>query len=244
MSEYRNAGHYLREGWSATPKPTFAEAVRRIEAARPPDGGTLLDVGCATGEFLHLVGTRFPRLRPTGVDIQVELLAEATRRLPEVEFRRASALELPREFDGSFDVVTAFGVLSIFDDLQLEIFWENLLRVARPGGLVLVLGPLNGYGVDCMIRHRKRVGGALGGWEGGWNIHSRVSIEELLARLGLEARITPFEPPLDLAPREDPVRTWTLETSRRERQLTNGLQLLIDLYFIEVEIPIDPTPRR
>lgn len=40
----------------------------------------------------------------------------------------------------------------------------------------------------------------------------------------------------DLKPKEDPVRTWTMRTETNERQLTNGLKLLIDHYLLKISL--------
>lgn len=231
-AHYRNHGHYIAEGWAREPKESFKEVAAHIARLHQDAPGRLLDVGCATGELIGYLGGRFPGLSFTGVDVFEELLAEARKLAPCATFLRSSALELPEALHGAFDIVTAIGCMSIFDETEIEIFWSNLLRAVRPGGTVIVLAPLNEYGVDTMIRHRKRMGGRLGAWETGWNIFSRETVQEILSGLGQPCELHRFSPDLRLAPREDPVRTWTVGTEHNPRQLTNGLKLLVDHYFI------------
>jgi SAM-dependent methyltransferase len=232
---YRNYEHYIREGWAEAPKQSFLRLEALLRAANPPPDARLLDVGCATGELIHFLATAFPGFQFTGVDVFEPLLDAARRRLPQQRFLGASALDLPPEMTGSFELVTAIGVMSIFDDTELLSFLDNLIRVARPGGRVLILAPLNEYGVDCIIRHRKRLGGQLRAWETGWNIHSQQTLAELLQDRCRGWRFHPFQIEIDLERREDPVRTWTIRTEAKQRQLTNGLKLLIDHYFIEID---------
>jgi SAM-dependent methyltransferase len=235
---YRNHQHYLDEGWAPKPKEMFEALARVLEAERPmPPSGPLLDVGCATGELIAFLGARYPGLHCTGVDVAADLVSEARRLLPGATFREASALALPAELAGMFDCVVAMGVMSIFDETQIGEFWRQLVGAARTGGTVVVCAPLNEYGVDTMIRHRKRRDGTAGPWETGWNIFARETIAEILAELGCAPRFEPFRLSLRLAPREDPVRTWTLATERNPQQLTNGLKLLVDHYFIIVRTP-------
>ncbi|MGE0456269.1 MAG: class I SAM-dependent methyltransferase [Vicinamibacteria bacterium] len=234
-ASYRNYEHYIREGWAEQPKRTFVRLADLLAAAQLPPSARLLDIGCATGELIKYLQARFPGFSFTGVDVFEPLLAEARQRVPEARFAASSALDLPVEMDSSFDAVTAVGVISLFDEVELPRFWQGLLRVIRPGGRILALGPLNEYGVDCMIRHRKRIGGKLGEWETGWNIHSRETVGEILEGRCRAWRFHDFQIDLDLARRADPVRTWTMRTEANERQLTNGLKLLLDLCFIEVE---------
>jgi len=234
-ASYRNHEHYIREEWPTAPKQTFVALAEQIAAAGLAENALLLDVGCATGELIHYLGRTFPGFSFTGVDVFDELIDEAQRRVPEARFLKASGLELPFSCAGVFDAVTALGVLSIFDETELVRFWDQLLGATRDGGWIWVLAPLNEYGVDCMIRHRKRVGGRVGDWETGWNIHSQESIAEVLEERCREFRFHPFRIGLDLPRREDPVRTWTIRTENSERQLTNGMKLLVDHYIIEVQ---------
>src|SRR5262249_61176664 len=99
---------------------------------------------------------------------------------------------------------------SIFDESDIATFWRSIVAAAKPDGLVIVLAPLNEHGVDTMIRHRKRVGGRTSGWETGWNIHAMETVSEVVARLDRTVRFERFRFEGTLAPREDPVRTWTL----------------------------------
>ncbi|MGE0160357.1 MAG: class I SAM-dependent methyltransferase [Gemmatimonadales bacterium] len=105
---------------------------KQLAGLRLPPGSRLLDVGCGTGGTLQLlssIGTTW------AVDASPTAAAFVRGRgFPRITV--GSATELPFE-DGSFDVVTAFGVIEHVerDDLMLE----EMLRVARPGGHTLIL---------------------------------------------------------------------------------------------------------
>lgn len=234
MSDYRNFGHYIAEGWQAEPKESFKALAHHLRAHSPEPTGELLDVGCATGELLGFLVSKFPGLAVTGVDVFDELLESARRLLPGGAFVNASAMELPASFRERFDFVTAIGVMSIFDEGQLVQFWENLLSVAKPGGYIAVLSPLNEYGVDVLVRHRKRQSGQMLSWETGWNVFSQETVSETLSALGQKVSFERFVFKPVLPPKTDPVRTWTLPTAENPHQLTNGLKLLIDHYFMLV----------
>ena len=237
-AKYRNFGHYLREGWSAEPKQSFVALASHLESERGgAPSGELLDIGCATGELLGYLTARFPRLRGTGVDVFDELLDQCRKNLPTATFLKASALSLPADFTGRFDVVTAIGVASVFDETEIETFWRNLLTAAKPGGTIAVLSPLNEFGVDTMIRHRKRRDGSPLPWEKGWNVFAIETIERIVRSLGADLRIERFRFDGALAPKPDPVRTWTMATEKDPKQLTNGLKLLVDHYFMIARKP-------
>lgn len=246
-AKYRNFGHYIREGWSAEPKQTFVALgdhlveERRLRQGDSGQGGEvsgeLLDIGCATGELIGYLGARFPRLTCTGVDLIEDVLVQARANLPGVEFVQSSALALPPQFRNRFDIVTAMGVASVFDEREIETFWRGVIAAARPGGTVAVLSPLNEYGVDTVVRHRKRREGAPLAWETGWNVYAIETIQELVTALGATLRIERFRFQGTLERRPDPVRTWTLATADNPQQLTNGLKLLVDHYFMLVHKP-------
>ncbi len=210
--------------------------IYEIIAAKRDLGGALrvLDVGCATGEFMGYLRSRMHSASFIGVDVTEDLLIAGRSLLPEAEFINASAIALPK-FLAGFDVVCAMGCMSIFDETQIEVFWDNLIGASKPGGLVIVLAPLNEFGVDAMIRHRKRRDGVPGDWETGWNIFATETIRDLLLTRGLKLHLQRFHIPFDLPRKVDPIRTWTFSTTERERQLTNGLKLLIDHYFMICE---------
>jgi trans-aconitate methyltransferase len=237
-TKYRNYDHYITEGWLDHPKESAKQLGGLIERHAPRTDGRLLDVGCATGELMAYLGKRFPALHCTGIDVFDDLTDTARRLLPTAEFIKASILEPPAALLGSFDIVTAIGVMSIFDEAQLERFWRHLLACAKPGGLIVVLAPLNEFGVDALIRHRKRRDGQAQDWETGWNIYAVETVRELLAKCGApQIEIERFEFHQTLPPREDRIRTWTLPTQQNPHQLTNGLKLLVDHYFMRVHKP-------
>lgn len=229
---YRNHGHYIAEGWSREPKEMFKALAAILAREGALDGRAVLDIGCATGELIGYLATLSPGARFTGIDVSADLLEQARRLVPHADFVEASALALPAALHGRFGLATAIGCMSIFDETEIERFWDNMLAALQPGGLAVALSPLNEYGVDAMIRHRKRCDGRPGAWESGWNIFSQDSIAEILAARGCTIAFERFRIPIDLPPKADPIRTWTIPDPEGGRQLTNGLKLLVDHYFM------------
>ncbi|MEJ2189619.1 MAG: ubiquinone/menaquinone biosynthesis methyltransferase [Acidobacteriota bacterium] len=113
-------------------------AWRRLVASRIADAGpgTVLDICAGTGDL----ALALPDGRAVGVDFCLPMLALARakavgrrRRLPRVA---ADALRLPIS-DGAVDAVTvAFGVRN-FENLEAGL--AELVRVLRPGGMLVVL---------------------------------------------------------------------------------------------------------
>jgi ubiquinone/menaquinone biosynthesis C-methylase UbiE len=107
----------------------------------------VLDVGCGVGHWAFVVTSLLPPdVRLIGMDREPDWVREATRRAERygldgrVSFREGDAAAL--EFDeASFDLVTCQTLLIHVPDPQAVI--GEMLRVTKPGGLLLVSEPNN-----------------------------------------------------------------------------------------------------
>jgi SAM-dependent methyltransferase len=98
----------------------------------------MLDVGCGDGAFLRrLVSWGADPSKLSGVDLLPERV-EASRRIdPSLDVRRADASALPYDA-ATFDLVFQHTVFSsILDDHLRQAVAAEMIRVLRPGGLVV-----------------------------------------------------------------------------------------------------------
>ncbi len=112
---------------------------RAIDLAAVGSGSTVLDVATGTGDLAIEAARRVgPAGTVIGSDFSEQML-EGARRKPSpapIAFEWGNALELPYA-SGRFDAVTVgFGARN-FSDLDLGL--REMVRVARPGGRVVVL---------------------------------------------------------------------------------------------------------
>ncbi len=229
---------YLNERRHDEPKEVFKQLAERLKELSPSPDKRLLDIGCATGEFLHFISGTLPDLSLTGLDVSGELLEQARRDLPKSEFHEAS-VEVPGTFaPDTMDFITANGVLCCLDDPCPAL--DNMLSWAKPGASLFVVDAFNTQPIDVVMRYR-RASDPDAQWEIGWNVFARVSVERFLQQKHSETVAgwswEPFRLPFALENRsDDPMRTWTIETAADPYQLVNGAKQLVDLEILHIQL--------
>lgn len=163
----------------AAHRPVYPRAVAEALAARSPGHGLAWDAGCGSGQLSVVLGEVFDRVLAT--DASSAQIAEATPH-PQVRYAVAPA-EASGLSDGSVDCAVAAQAAHWFD---LEAYYREVRRVARPGGLVALVT----YAVMQVDPEVERVIGQLY-WEtldGHWPPERRL-VEE-----GYRSLPFPFEP--------------------------------------------------
>ena len=110
---------------------------RAVDLARVGLGDDVLDVASGTGDLaIELAARVGPGGSVIGSDFSEQMLDRARVKAPQLEWVQANALALPYA-DDRFDAVTVgFGARN-FSDLDAGL--EEMVRVTRPGGRVVVL---------------------------------------------------------------------------------------------------------
>src|SRR3546814_910039 len=96
-------------------------------------GDSALDVGCGTGYLLHVLSSRRPEMKLTGVDFIID--DETRKRAAAIGFHEANIESLPFD-DGAFDTVICTHVLEHILDLWGAL--AELRRVARRRVIIVV----------------------------------------------------------------------------------------------------------
>ncbi len=188
----------------------FFDLVGRIEADAP---GTVVDLGCGSGELTETLARRWPEARVRGVDSSQEMIARAPAGGP-VRFSVADA----ESFDASgVDVLISNAALQwVPTHRELLPRWADRLA---PGGWLAFQVPSNfGAPSHALMRElaespewRERLGGVLRGAE---SVAPPAEYLDLLASRGMvvDAWQTEYEHVLD---GEDPVLEWVRGTGLR-----------------------------
>lgn len=107
--------------------------VETVRAIDPRPGQNILDLAAGTGTSSRPLADAGARVVPT--DLSFQMLAEGSRRQPDLTFVNADALQLPFP-DGTFDAVTISYGLRNVEDTATAL--EEMRRVTRPGGRLVV----------------------------------------------------------------------------------------------------------
>jgi SAM-dependent methyltransferase len=156
--------HFWFHGFRRFVQPWLAQATAGLPAPR------ILDCGCGTGHNLAMLRRHG---RAWGIDLTWSGLAYA-HGLGERGVARASAADLPFP-DHQFDLVTSFDVLySLEDEMEREALNE-MYRVLRPGGQILI----NVAALKILTGNHSVLGGEI-------RRYSRQDLRARLERTGFE----------------------------------------------------------
>ena len=239
---------YLYENRYRDPKQLHLEIINYITRTELYEKGkisSILDAGCAAGEFAYLLKDKFSNAKISGFDILPELISKARKEVVGVNFSEANILDSKAAPENSFDIVTCTGVLSIFDNFQDLI--NNLIHWTKPGGYVFVHSLFSDYPFDVRVQYNASSDYGTGVLETGWNIFSKESISIFLELI--KSRQTKKESELEgdrertgsliesfvfydfsikreLEKKLDLIRSWTFRDESGDLRITNGLNLL------------------
>lgn len=191
---------------------------------------SILEVGCARGDFLHFVCGALPNIKATGVDIRQDLLTIAATDFPQVRFIQGDLFSLPDDI-GLFDCSFMLTLHSLFDEIEPVL--SAILKTVRKGGRVFLFGLFNPVELDVIIRIKKPGAGNVP--ETGWNIHSELTVAAFLKKHGFDFTFTRYKvEDIKLSDDDGHFSSWTQELSDGSLQLINGAQLIHPFALLEI----------
>lgn len=169
---------------------------RLIHDLAPPAGGRVLEIGCGTARNLIAVGHRHPDARLYGIDLSLEMLDTARRRVEREGL--ADRIRLAHADATQFDPALLFGVpgfARIFFSYTLSMIpeWERALAQSvvwlQPGGELHLVD----FGGQERLPRWFR--GGLRQWLALFHVIPRDALENALARLPGDIEVRRFERP-------------------------------------------------
>lgn len=118
-----------------------------------PDGGTVLDFGCSSGRVLRAIAAYRQDLDCVGCDPNTAAITWAQEHLPMARFFvSGGAPPLPELEPASVDVAYAISIWSHFAEPQALAWLEEMHRIVRPGGALLITT----HGLDTLATLLRR----------------------------------------------------------------------------------------
>lgn len=233
MKELYKDVHHYKDGDYDPPKEVFKFVANIMEKGFiPQDNMSILDVGCSKGEFLYYLKNRLSgyNVEYTGVDFSHTLISLAREHpgLAVVNFHLGSAENF--KLDHMFDVITATGLISCFDDYSLLL--ENLFDHLKDTGVLILTNGFSTSEYDIISKYRRY--DEKDNWRYGWNQHSIMGITKCVERKGRTLTPHKFQLPFKLEKRDDVIRSWTLDTNEGQK-FTNGLNIIWNIWALEIK---------
>ena len=219
---------YMNEDYYNNPKEMFIFLKKLIsnDFIEP----SILDLGCAGGEFLFYLKNTLKTKNLTGIDYSSNLIEKAKNfdGLKGVNLMVDSAESF--EIDMNFDVITMLGVLSFFDSTMPTL--QKIKEHLTSNGKAYILGFFNDFDVDVHINYRNNK--YFDQFESGWNLHSLETIRKNLYDLDMSLTdMHVFNLSFDMLPQNDPCRAWHIDTENGKKY-TNGIGLIYDIRVLEI----------
>ena len=121
-------------------KPKDRELLVRF-AREIVEGGEVCDLGCGPGQIARFLSDA--GVRVFGLDLSPGMLAHARRLNPDIEFREGNMLSLPQPNDALAGIAAFYAIVNIPAE-TLPIAFREMVRVLRPGGLLLLAFHIGG----------------------------------------------------------------------------------------------------
>lgn len=144
VSDYDAFAFFFNKYWSREIPEQMMVAINQVLLARLPEGASILDLCCGTGQLAATLSARGYTL--TGIDNSTKMLRYARRNAPAARFIRADArrFHLPETFDA---VISTFDSLNHF--LSLEelgaVFRQALRALSSPGWFLFDINVERGF---------------------------------------------------------------------------------------------------
>lgn len=222
---------YLQEDYYKKPKETFNFILNLIKKFHKKKVNSVLDLGCAKGEWLYFLKKKTNIKNLVGVDYSQNLINSGKKNLYNlnIEFYKGSAETI--KLKKKFDVIVASGLVSYFDNVKK--FINNSIKKLNKGGILIILDNFNPYDVDVILKYRNNKYSQK--FEKGWNLHSIETIKKnLIYSKAKLINIKKFNLSFHLKKKTDPLRSWHTRVNNKI-VFTNGLSQIFEIKSLVIK---------
>lgn len=221
---------HIKKGKKFVVKELFKEIARDTKNYfKKTNNISILDIGTACGELIYFLKNDLKTNGEIwGVDLDPSYIKCGKDRFGDegINFVVGDALNF--NLKRKFNLVLVTSVFSYFDDPRQA--FKNVLRHLSPGGLAIVTGLFNDYGIEVMTRYKQPGSKKV---LNGFNQYPISKLVPFLNDLGYQVKISEQIMPFDIEPKDNLLRSWTIKLNGK-RYMTNGLQLIYQVKKIYI----------
>ncbi len=138
VQEYANVAG---DPWGLSWRPSQALRYQKtlaLLAALPQQCSRIMDIGCATGDFTHLLSRHMPdREVLLGIDFVESAVIRARERFSDINFIEQSIFSLGEIYESQFELVSCLEVLYYIDKEQQSRALKSIKKVLRNKGYAI-----------------------------------------------------------------------------------------------------------
>ncbi|MBI9033200.1 MAG: class I SAM-dependent methyltransferase [Bacteroidales bacterium] len=222
----------MKEDRKNQPKEYFKFLAKRarplFENLKNP---TVLDIGCATGDFIYYLKDRFPYAEFTGSDVVQTMIDNAQKKYPDTKFINMDITNDSTFPSHKYDIIFMSGVIYLFEDFKPWI--NNLKKLLTPQGKAFVFSNYNPEPID-MILHVNPVDENYPG-KGSVSYFSKKRLGNYLNEINAKFEFIDWEITIPLEKKEnDPLRSWTIKDEHGKYLLVSGMQFIQTCGVLEI----------
>ncbi len=132
------------QDWRASQQIRYLKGVELISKHIKKDKPiSVLDIGCALGEFIKLIKSRWGNANFTGVDISSEAIKKDIQNYPDVRFLQDQLPDLFQTHGEQFDLITALEVIYYVNPDEMLSSLSTLKNKLKNDGYLLISSYLN-----------------------------------------------------------------------------------------------------
>ena len=210
-------------------KKEYFEIIKKIIINDIKKSGSILDFGCASGDFLTLFKNK-PLYSLYGRDFSSALIKLAKKKLPQANFKVENILS-PKTKQ-KFDYCVALGILNIFDDFKKPL--QNMIKLVKKGGLLFVFTHVNLDNINVRVQYQTQKDKR---WYSGINSFSKLEIKNFLNK---NKKIKSFKiikhqlKQTILKNIREPMQSWTV-TIDGKKSIISGAGIIYNQVIIVIQ---------
>ena len=193
---------------------------------------TLLDAGCASGDFLYYLNTIL-NLNGFGIDFSKKLIELAKKKNPEFLFK---VKDLKKNLNlKKFNVCSCLGTLSAFDD-PFKII-NKLVKLTTNNGKIIIFDLINEDDVNVKVRYQNNFINNTN-WLSAFNTFSKKKwVTELKKNKSIKKIFfKKFNIQINIVKdKKKPMNTWTVNLNNK-KEIMVGTGQILTYYIIYLDI--------